>query len=527
MQKMKRSCLRLDVLLLTSVLVLQGCGGGGGGSKKPDNTPPVTDTTPAAFTFASQSEVAPDTAIESAPVTISGINAPAPASITGGEYSIDGAAYSGSPGTITNNQQVRIRVQSSSASSGQASASLTIGGVSGTFTVHTAESNASDRVEAEAATPAGGASTVTDGAASNGEAVLVGSAGFGISIAESLDARALILAYRSDAAGTLEVTVNGAAAGAFTLQTTAGVYATSSLAVAVSADDVVAIVSPSTASASETYIDYVQFSDSTFKSVSTLAETTATTSDGVSVAANGDIYVSGGAGGHQILRVTPDGVASVFATDLSSANGSDFDSSGNLYVADYSSNSVRKISTAGVMTTLASGLDGPGGVWVDQNDNVLVSLYGAGLSGAGAKVLSIAPNGTVSTYASGGGLQDVVGIVGDDNGQVYASNWSSGTLFKITGGNVSVLAQSGSNANHICYANGYIYLPSPGGSRVRRVSLSGTVENFIGTGVPKTVDGPIATAAFMKPNSCDFSADGSTMYVVDRDTGRLRKVDSW
>lgn len=524
MQKMKRSCLRLDVLLLAAVLVLQGCGGGG---KKPNNTPPVTDTTPAAFTFASQSEVAPDTAIESAPVTISGINAPAAVSITGGEYSIGGAAYSGSPGTISNNQQVRIRVQSSSSSSGQVSASLTIGGVSGTFTVQTAASNASDRVEAEAATPAGGASTVADSAASNGEAVLVGSAGFGISIAESLDARALILAYRSDAAGTLEVTVDGTAAGTFALQNTAGVFATSSLVVAVSAGDVIAIASPSTAGASETYLDYVQFADSTFKSVSTLAETTATTSDGVSVAPNGDIYVSGGAGGQQIVRVTPDGVTSVFATGLSSANGSDFDSSGNLYVADYSSNSVRKISAAGVVTNFAAGLDGPGGVWVDPNDNVLVSLYGAGMSGTGSKVLSIAPNGTVSTYASGGGLLDVVGIVGDDNGQVYASNWASGTLFKITGGNVSVLAQTGSNANQICYANGYIYIPSPAGARVRRVSLSGTVENFIGTGVPNTVDGPIAIAAFMKPNSCDFSADGTIMYVVDRDSGRLRKVDSW
>src|SRR6185436_19747210 len=177
----------------------------------------------------------------SAPVTISGINAPAPVSITGGEYSIDGAAYSGTPGTIRNNQQVRIRVQSASQPSGQVSASLTIGGISGSFTVQTAASNSSDRVEAEAATATGGASTVADGAASSGQAVLVGSAGFGISITESLDARALILAYRSDAAAALEVTLNGVAAGTFALQATAGAYATSGILVAVTAGDVIAI----------------------------------------------------------------------------------------------------------------------------------------------------------------------------------------------------------------------------------------------------------------------------------------------
>ena len=90
MQKMKKSFLRLDALLLVAVLLLQGC--------KPD-------TTPDAFTFASQSKVTPDTLIESEPVTISGINIPAQLSITGGEYSIDGHRL---PGQSRHGQE-RIR----------------------------------------------------------------------------------------------------------------------------------------------------------------------------------------------------------------------------------------------------------------------------------------------------------------------------------------------------------------------------------------------------------------------------------
>jgi sugar lactone lactonase YvrE len=506
---MKRSFPRLDTLLLVAVLLLQGC---------------KIDTTPEPFIFASQSKVSPDTPIESEPVAISGINIPAQLSISGGEYSIDGHAYRDSPGVIKNNQQVRIRVQSSGESSGEITATLTIGGVSGTFTVKTA--NFTGRVEAEAASAIGGASTVADIAASNGKTVFVGAAGFGISIAESLDAKALILAYRTDTAGTLAVTVNGSEAGKFTLRPSAGAFATSSVVVSITAGDVIAIGNPPTASATETYIDYVDFTDSPFKSVSTLAATgLAGTTDGTAVGANGDIYVSGGPGAQNILRITPEGEMSVFAAGFES-NGSDFDSSGNLYVANYTGSSVRKITPEGVVSTFASSLDGPAGIWVDPNDNVLVSLFGANFSGLGATVLKITPDGVVSTYATGGGLQDVIGIVGDETGRVYASNWAGGSLYDITDGNVAVLASTVGRTNMICYSNGYIYMPSPGDALLRRVSLEGAVETFIGTTTRQTIDGPLAIADFERPNSCAFTPDGTIMYVMDRDTGLLRKVDS-
>lgn len=507
MQTMKMSFLRLDALLLVAVLLLQGC---------------KIDTTPEPFAFANRSKVSADMPIESEPVTISGINVPTQLSITGGEYSIDGHAYRDAPGVIRNNQQVRIRVQSSGESSGEVSATLTIGGVSGTFTVKTA--NFTGRVEAEAATPIGGASTVAEAAASQGKTVFVGAAGLGISIADSVDASTLILAYRTDTAGTLEASVNGTSAGTFTLRPTAGSYATASVFVDVEADDVVAIASPPTAGSSETYVDYVQFSDSPFKSVSTVtAAVDPWASDGVAVASNGDVYVSNWV---NILRVTPEGDVSVFATGFVSANGSRFDSKGNLFVADYEGSAVRKITPDGVMTTFASGLNGPGGVWVDEDDNLLVSLFGAGYSGTGATVLKITPDGVVSTYASGGGLQDVISIVGDESGNVYAGNWGSGTFFNITGGNVSLLAETGGASNHVCYSHGHIYIPSPGSALVRRVSLSGTVETFIGTETRQVIDGPIASADFERPNSCAFSPDGTIMYVVERESGLLRKVDA-
>lgn len=506
MQQTRSSFFKLGALLLAAVL-LQGC--------KPD-------TTPDPFTFASQSRVSPDTPIESEAVTISGINLPAKLSIDGGEYSIDGGAYRDNPGVITNEQQIRIRLRSSAEPSGEVSATLTIGGVSGTFTVKTL--NFTGRVEAEDANPIGGAHAIGDDAASKGKTVFLGSAGFGVTITDTLDAKAVILAYRADAGGALEARVNGAAAGMITLRPTAGGYGTASIVVAVHAGDIVTLASPANVGASETYLDYVQFADSPFRWVSTVATVTAPwATDGVSVGPNGDIFVSGPG---SILRVTPEGQVSVFATGLVSANGSRFDSKGNLFVADYDGNAVRKITPDGVVTTFASGLDGPAGVWLDQDDNVLVSLYGAGYSGTGAAVLRITPDGTVSTYASGGGLQDVASIIGDENGNVYAANWGSGTFFNVTDGNVSLLAQTGGASNFVCYSHGYIYIPSPVSALVRRVSLDGAVETFIGTETRQIVDGPIATADFERPNACAMTADGTVMYVMDRERGLLRRVDA-
>lgn len=526
MQKPKKSFLPPQTLLFVGMLLLQACGGGGsgGGGNRPPPLPPV-DTTPAAFNFAGRINVVPDTLIESGPVVISAISGPAPISVTGGEYSIEGGAYASSAGTVANGQTVRIRVQSPAESAGSVSATLSVGSVSAAFTVVSADFD--HRTEAEDATLTGGASTVADDTAWNDEAVFAGSVSHGVSITNSMDAGALIIAYRTDAAGTLAATVNGVDAGEFTLHPTDGAYATASVVASVNAGDVVAIVNETSATATETYIDYVDFAASPFRFVSTVADTKVVQNDGASVGPNGDIYVSGGPNARNISSVTPNGDVSVFATGFGSANGSYFDSSGNLYVADYQSGAVRKITPGGVMSTFASSLNGPAGVWVDANDNVLVSLFGANFSGTGAAVLSITPSGVVSTYAQGGGLQDVIGIVGDENGNVYASNWASGNVYEITGGVVDLLAQTGSNLNMICYSNGYIYAPSPAGAKVQRVSLTGVLETFIAPSTGQPIDGPIGNAgAFAAPNACAFSADGTVFYVTDRDTGLLRKVDA-
>lgn len=529
--------LRLNALLISAALLFQVCEADATPSDAipalyartaPDcrihtagkDTRCRVDVTPEAFSFTTRTKVAPDTLIESEPVTITGISAPIVLTIHRGEYSIDGSAYRTHPGAVRNGQQVRLRVRSSPESSGVVSATLRIGLVSGTFTVKTV--NYTGRVEAETAI-LDGATRVGDPAASKGKAAQLGHAGSTVSIVESLDAAALVMAYRTDTAGTLDATVNGKPVGRFTLRPTAGGYATSSVFGPFEEGDVVTITSTAASGSSSTRIDYVEFAASPLRAVSTLAATPAWAMDGLTVGPDGNVYLSGA---HQILRMTPEGELSVLASGLGSGNDSGFDSRGNLFVADYQGSAVHKLTPAGVMTTFASGLDGPAGLWVDRDDNVLVTLYGANFSGTGATVLSIAPDGSISTYASGGPLRDVVGIVGDEHGQVYASNYSSGAIFNVTGGNVSLLAETGTGANQLCYSRGAIYVPGLIDDQIRRVTLDGTVTHFAGTPVRQTMDGPLASASFLRPSACDFAEDGTVLYVLDWESGLIRRIDA-
>ncbi len=99
------------------------------------------DSTPNPFSFSAQTGVAVSTSTTSNTVTISGIDIPANISITGGEYSIGGAAFTGANGTVNNGQTVSVRVVSSANAGSTTQATVTIGGVNATFSVSTQEAS--------------------------------------------------------------------------------------------------------------------------------------------------------------------------------------------------------------------------------------------------------------------------------------------------------------------------------------------------------------------------------------------------
>ncbi len=106
-------------------------------------TPTSTlDTTPDPFSFASQTNRPRSILIESNPIRITGISAPSPTSIGGGEYATSSddvtySAWTGASGSVANGTYIKLRVQTSANYSSATTATLTVGGVSGAFTATT------------------------------------------------------------------------------------------------------------------------------------------------------------------------------------------------------------------------------------------------------------------------------------------------------------------------------------------------------------------------------------------------------
>ncbi len=101
----------------------------------------VTDTVPDAFSFVGQTGLATNVLSTSAPMTVSGTNAPAAISISGGSYSVNGGPFITAAGSVNSGDQVRVQRVTASTANSTVQATLTISGVSGTFSASTGSSD--------------------------------------------------------------------------------------------------------------------------------------------------------------------------------------------------------------------------------------------------------------------------------------------------------------------------------------------------------------------------------------------------
>ena len=97
----------------------------------------AADTQPDPFTFTDRTNASLNTEYKSNAITVAGINTASPISITGGTYAINGGTYTSASGSVSLGNTVKVRKVSSSAYATTKSATLTIGGVSDTFSVTT------------------------------------------------------------------------------------------------------------------------------------------------------------------------------------------------------------------------------------------------------------------------------------------------------------------------------------------------------------------------------------------------------
>lgn len=97
------------------------------------STTEAQDTTPNPFDFPDLSNVARNATQTSAPIVVSGINAPASINIAFGSYAVNGGAFTTSPGTVNAGDSVQVRHVSASAFGTSTNTTLFIGGVSSVF----------------------------------------------------------------------------------------------------------------------------------------------------------------------------------------------------------------------------------------------------------------------------------------------------------------------------------------------------------------------------------------------------------
>ncbi len=242
---------------------------------------------------------------------------------------------------------------------------------------------------------------------------------------------------------------------------------------------------------------------------------------GIASDASGNIYV-GDQSSQLIRKITPNGTVSTLAgsylaTGANNATGTSatffnpggvaVDASGNVYVADVDNNQIRKITSGGLVTTLAgnttpgsnnangiaASFRGPYGVAVDASGNVYVADTGNNL------IRKITPSGDVTTLAGSGNPDST-------NGTGTAASFNNSYGIAVD-------------------ASGNVYVADSGNNLIRKITPTGKVTTLAGSGVASDLDGTGIAAAFYNPRGIALDASGN-IYVADTDNQLIRKVTS-
>jgi len=273
----------------------------------------------------------------------------------------------------------------------------------------------------------------------------------------------------------------------------------------------------------------------------------------------------------QIIVTVVGGVTAGFGGDggpasagiLNSPQGVALDDDGNLYICDMSNNRIRKVSTAGIITTVVGngswGYSGDGGLAVDAqidaalnvatdhkgniyiadiDNNRIRKVHGGIISTiAGTGIAGFNGDGIPATAAQ---LNEPVGITVDDTGSVYISDSYNyrirkidtfGFIHTIAGTGVSGFSSDGSMADTArilrCislkadHAGNIFFTDS---TRIRKINTLGLISTIAGTDIlGYGGDGGNAASATVDPNAIDVDGVGN-IYVADGSNQRIRKI---
>jgi uncharacterized protein (TIGR03437 family) len=273
--------------------------------------------------------------------------------------------------------------------------------------------------------------------------------------------------------------------------------------------------------------------------------------------------VIGTTAGNGVLGFTGDGGPAT-AAQINTPTGIALDAAGNLYIADYANNRIRKV-TAGVISTVAGkgtpGYSGDGGlatkaqlnqpyvITVDPSGNLYVADFGNN------RIRQVAVNGVIYTAAGNGTagfsgdngspisaqLHFPSGIAFDTAGNLYFADYENNRVREVSAGIVTTVAGNGiagfsgdAGAATAAQLNqpsavavdsaGNLYIADTGNNRIRKV-VGGTISTIAGNGTAgySGDNGVAANAELNQPLGIAFDASGN-FYIADSANNRIRKI---
>ena len=249
-----------------------------------------------------------------------------------------------------------------------------------------------------------------------------------------------------------------------------------------------------------------------------------------------------------------------------SAQGVAVDLAGNIYIADWGNNRIRKVNTSGIITTIAgngtSGISGDGGLAtaaeVGQPYCVFVDIAGNIYIPNGNRIRKINTSGIITTvvgtgnsgYSGDGGpataatLNSPYGVFVDAAGNMYIGDTynycvrkvnSSGIISTIAGNGIEGFSGDGGLATSaklnspwgVCLDGaGNLFIADAFKSVVRMVSNSGIINTVVGDSIwGYTGDGGLAVAAEIEePLSVAIYA--GDLFIDDYNAYVIRKVNN-
>lgn len=228
------------------------------------------------------------------------------------------------------------------------------------------------------------------------------------------------------------------------------------------------------------------------------------------------------------------------------------DKSGNIYIADYAGNRVRKVSAGKISTIAGNGISGYSGDGGPGTSAMLNAPQGVAIDSAGnvfiadtfnAVIRKVIPAGTISKFATSASFFDLLQMAIDSANNLYVADDGACVVWKVTPAAVvsivaGVLNTCGYNGDGIpattaqlngpsavaVDASGNLLLVDYNNNRVRETNTSGIISTIAGNGTCNyTGDGGPATLAELCPWGIALDKSG-TIYVSDLIFERIRKI---